>query len=361
MPPQSGQPPFWRSKGLALICTGLFLHGCSSDEEPAPQPPRIAIVEPLQAAEPEAQALQLAGVVESVTRSQLAFQVPGRIQRIIVEEGVQVQQGQLLAELDPTDFQLQLREAKAQRQYLQADLQRKQALLEEGIIAPAAVEPLQANLIAAEVARDTAQRNIAYSKLTAPFDGVIAQRMAERDTVVDVGTPIFQLQDNSYVEVGVDLSDLAAMSLPLGPELQAEGELVVGGIRLPLHYKEHSTEPRQGSRTYRLILRGQQPEGLNLLPGMAMRVSLQVPPQPGNHANGAQFRLPLTALQIDAGNQHFVWLAIDGQAQRRALHLHGIETEQALVSGELEAGADVIVAGGSKLSEGQSIQTRTRD
>ncbi len=345
---------------LLLMTAVVLIAACSGEDEPAPEPPRVALVEPLQVAEPIPEALRFAGVVESVTTTQLAFEVSGRIQRILVDEGARVTRGQPLAELDSTDYELQLREASAQYQQLSADLARKRELLEEGILSPAAIEPLEAGMISAQVARDSARRNIGHTTLKAPFDGVVAQRMVEPDMVVSAGTPVLHMQDNQRIEVGVDLSERAALSLPLGPELQAEGHLVIADLVLPLRYKEHSTQPRQGSRTYRLILQGEPPEDFNLLPGMAMRVSVQMPaPAPQDRPD--RYRVPLSALQTAPGGQHFIWLAIDGHARRQDLVLDSVVGDQALVRGEVEPGSQVIVAGGSKLSEGQSIQAQQRN
>ncbi|PCD00552.1 efflux RND transporter periplasmic adaptor subunit [Halopseudomonas pelagia] len=351
-----------RPSCLGLLAgAALLLGGCSNGEEPAPAPPRIAIVEKLQAADAEPQALHFAGVVESVTSTQLSFQVPGQIERILVDEGTQVTRGQPLATLDDTDYQLQLRDAKAQERQLAADLARKRNLLAEGILSRAAIEPLEAGLTSAEVARDTARRNITHSTLKAPFDGVVAQRMAEPDMVVDSGTPILLVQDNRHIEVGVDLSERAALSVPLGPDLHAEGHLVIGELSLPLRYKEHSTQPREGSRTYRLILQGEPPENFNLLPGMAMRVSLQLPASQEQRQQ-ERFLIPLSALQTAENDQHYIWLAVEGEARRQDLVLESIEDGRALISGaQLRAGSEVIVAGGNKVSEGLPIQTQRRD
>jgi len=96
-----------------IACALPLLGGCSSEAEPAPQPPRVALVEPLQAAEPKAEALRFSGVVQSVTSTQLSFEVAGRIERILVDEGTRVIRGQPLAQLDRTDYRLQLREDNA--------------------------------------------------------------------------------------------------------------------------------------------------------------------------------------------------------------------------------------------------------
>ena len=343
----------------ALICTGLALSGCAEDEKPAQVPPRVAFVEPLQRIANGPESLRFPGVVESVTSTQLAFQVPGRVERILVDEGAHVEKGQPLAELDDTDYQLQLREAEARLRQLEADLTRKRALLAEGILAPAAVEPLQASVVAARVARDSAQRNIKHSTLEAPFDGVVARRLVEPDMVVATGSPVLALQNNQHIEVTVDLPETAALSIPLNETLQAEGELVIADLTLPLEYKEHSTQPREGSRTYSLTLQGEPPMDYNLLPGMAMRVRLQ---RPATSQSGTppRFRLPLNAVQTAPNGSHYLWLAVDGHAQRHDLQLERIEDDYAVVSGELNNDMLVVVAGGSKLSQDQPIKAERR-
>lgn len=343
----------------ATICALLTLSGCADEEQPAEVPPRVAFVEPLQRIDQGPEALRFPGVVESVTTTQLAFQVPGRVERILVDEGERVKKGQRLATLDDTDYQLQLREAEARLRQLEADLSRKRALLAEGILAPAAVEPLQANVVAARVARDSAKRDIKHSTLEAPFDGVVARRLVEPDMVVATGSPVLDLQNNQHIEVSVDLPESAALSIPLNNTLQAEGELIIADLTLPLTYKEHSTQPREGSRTYSLKLQGQPPPDYNLLPGMAMRVRLQSPPAPQGNAP-PRFRLPLTAVQTAPNGGHYLWLAVDGHAQRHDLRLERVEDDHAVVSGELNDQMLVVVAGGSKISEDQPIKAQRR-
>lgn len=344
------------SASLGLL---LVLSGCAGEDEPAELPPRVAFVEPLQRLNQKPEALRFSGVVESVTTTQLAFQVPGRVERILVDEGSPVKKGQAVAKLDRTDYELQKREADARLRQLEADLTRKSALLAEGILAPAAIEPLQANVVAARVARDSALRNIKHSTLEAPFDGVVARRLVEPDMVVATGSPIIELQNNQHIEVTVDLPETAALSIPLNDTLQARGELIIGDLELPLTYKEHSTQPREGSRTYRLTLRGEQPTDYNLLPGMAMRVHLQRPTIPQDDTQ-PRFRLPLNAVQTAPNGSHYLWLAVDDHAQRQDLKLERIEDDHAVVSGELNDDMLVVVAGGSKLSQDQPIKAERR-
>ncbi len=177
--------------------------------------------------------------------------------------------------------------------------------------------------------------------------------------VVATGSPVLELQNNQHIEVRVDLPETAALNIPLNATLEAEGELVIADLTLPLIYKEHSTQPREGSRTYRLTLQGDPPADYNLLPGMAMRVRLQRPPTAQEDAP-PRFRLPLTAVQTAPNGVHYLWLVVDGHTRRRDLHLERIEADHAVVSGELNEQMLVVVAGGSKLSEDQPVKAERR-
>ncbi len=344
---------------LLLLCSAVLI-GCSAEESPATPPPRVALVQPLEPADSSSGPLRFSGVVRSADSSQLAFEVPGRVERILVDEGVRVERGQPLAELDTSDYVLQLREASARVAQLEADLARKRMLESEGILAPAAIESLEAQVVSAQVARDTARRNLGHATLQAPFDGVVAARLVEPQTVVAAGTPVLAIQSEGPVEVRVDLPETAALSLPLDTSLQAAGELVTAGVELPLRYKEHSTQPSPGGRTYQLVLQGEPPDGYNLLPGMAVRVFLSRPASMKD--NGSQgYRVPVSALMSSPSEEHFIWLAIDGEAQRQDVKIVRLEREHAVIaSGSLETGAPVIVAGGSQLSQGLQIRVQER-
>lgn len=348
--------PLWL---FLLVCCALAT-GCSSEEGPADPPPRVALVQPLQPADARSGPLRFAGVVRSAESSQLAFEVPGRVERFLIDEGGQVERGQALAELDSSDYQLQLREAEARVAQLEADLARKRMLEAEGILAPAAVEQLEAQVVSAQVARDTARRNVGHTTLNAPFPGTVAAQLVEPQTVVSAGTPVLSIQSDGPIEVRVDLPETAASVLPLDRTLQAEGELVTSGAGIALRYKEHSTQPSPGGRTYQLVLQGEQPQGHTLLPGMAVRVRLNRPAaQDAEQPPG--FRIPLSALMSSPSGVHFIWLAVDGQAQRRDVEVISLHADHVVIRGaNLETGSSVVVAGGSQLSEGLNIRAQER-
>ena len=84
--------------------------------------------------------LQYPGKVKASEDISLAFRVSGTIQRIPVKDGQQVKAGQLLAELDPSDYQIQLDATEAQYKQVKSEAERVIALYKDGGTTPVAYD-----------------------------------------------------------------------------------------------------------------------------------------------------------------------------------------------------------------------------
>lgn len=348
-----------RNGMLALLC--LALVACGGDPAP-PQGPRPVIVEHPQTARSQRQTLDYSGRVEAAEGTQLAFQVSGRVETIHVVDGEDVEAGELLAELDDTDYRVRLREAVVNERTAAADFARRSQLEDEGILSPAALEQSQAQLASARAAREQAERQVAYTRLEAPYDGRVASSEVEEGVVVQAGQPVFTMQDSGIVDVAVDVPETDAARLDFDADLAATGHVLAaeGQPAMELHYHEHTTVPEQQSRTYRLVLRGAPPEGVNLLPGMAVRVSLPDPDPP--ELGTGRARIPLSAVLTDEGGRSVVWTVDEaGAAHPAPVTLVQVDEGSALVEGELAHDARVVVAGARMLHEGQQVEPRMRD
>lgn len=342
-----------------LLSLSLLLAACS-DEPEAQSPPRPVIVQPIESASDE-RALRYPGRVEAAEGTELAFQADGRITRFLVSDGERVERGQVLAELDDTDYRLQLREAEVALRTMEADVARRRGLRDEGILAPAAVEQAEAQLASARANRDAAARQVGFTRLRAPYEGLVARRLAAAGAVVPAGQPVVRMQDADTIEVIVDIPERDAARLPFGPGLVARGRvLALDGLQpMMLAYREHATAPDAQSRTYRLALRGTPPPGANVLPGMAVQVAID-DPTPTTLAAG-QHRVPASAVLSAADGQAVVWtVGDDGAAQPVPVRVHAIEGTHARIEGELDASAQVVVAGARLLQAGQVVEPRTR-
>ena len=142
---------------------------------------------------PESGGRAFPGQAEANEEAELSFRVGGSLIELSANVGDKVKKGQVLANLDPTDFQVRLRDAEAELSSAEANLEvanvmltRTRNLFEKRAgpqvdvdRAAAQVETGKANIAALRTKRDIAQSELSYAQLTAPFDGVIAGRYAQ--------------------------------------------------------------------------------------------------------------------------------------------------------------------------------------
>lgn len=169
------------------------------------------------------------GTLGAVTTVQVGTQVSGQISELLVDFNDTVKKGQLLARIDPTLQQQAVEDAqasleKARAQYLQAtrDANRSRELLNSGLVARADYETsdssadvARANVKSAEVALDRAKRNLEYTKIYAPIDGVVVERNVDDGQTVAASLSAPQLfliandLTNMQILTSVGESDIA--------------------------------------------------------------------------------------------------------------------------------------------------------
>lgn len=357
----------WRR--LLGLCIGgplLLLSACGGERGFDESRPPVVLVEPVASEVPPPREIALPGRVQAVSQAQLSFQAEGRLVRFHVREGERVQASDVLAELDDADYRVRLREVEVMERNAAADLERRRQLRGEGILSPAAVEQAEGNLASARAERESLERQIAHTRLTAPYDGTVGGRLEEVGAVVGAGQPVVTMVDSHMIDVAVDVPAAHVLRLPLDERLTANGRLlgVDEEVELPLEYAEHATLPDEQSRTYRLVLRGLPPERVNVLPGMAMRVVLQdgVRDSEARGANRDRQSVPTSSLTSLADGEAALWIAsADDQASRVPVTVLEVAGERTLIAPDLPEEARIIVAGGHKLSEGLPVQPRRRE
>jgi RND family efflux transporter MFP subunit len=350
--------PARRSRIVVVLALGL-LGACGRHQEAAPEtgPRMVQLVPVTQEAANELR--EFTGRVEQTSISSLAFEVSGRVVQIAVLDGARVRKGQLIARIDPEPYELQVRRAEAQYNQLADDLKRKAVLHNESILSGGAFDQLKASVEVAGVQRDLARRDLRNTRLIAPFDGRIARRTIETEQTVQAGTPVFNLENAERIEVGVELPQNIAESLPLNNTLRGQAWTPDRPDNVfQLVYREHSTQSTPTSSSYRLLFtvkQPAQPAQLTLLPGMAVRVRIG-----GNPAPTANLALsvPIAALSVAPDGKHRLWRYDTASSKVHAVpvDLREIRDNTAIVAGDLHAG-DKVVGGGSQfVAEGQAVR-----
>jgi HlyD family secretion protein len=230
------------------------------------------------------------GTLSAVTTVQVGTQVSGQVAELLADFNDEVKKGQLLARIDPTlqeqavaDAAASLERARAQYLQAQRDANRSGELMSAGLVArseyetaDSSMDVARANVKSAQVALDRAKRNLEYTNIYAPIDGVVVERNVDDGQTVAASLSAPQLfliaNDLTHMQIlaSVGESDIAKIK---------EGQKVKFTVQaLPRDTFEGTVQQvRLQSATnenvvnYTVVVTVQNPQK-KLLPGMTARV-----------------------------------------------------------------------------------------
>ena len=349
---------------LLLVLLSLCV-ACRSEPEAAAAV-RTALVEVVGQGQAEQ---AFAGQVRASQESALSFQVPGRLVKRHVDAGQQVRAGQLLAELDATDYTLQAQAAQAQAGAAQAELarvadelRRYEQLAADQLVSRSTLEAQQTAHRAAQAQVDAARANLevarnqaGYARLLAPADGVIASRQIEAGQVVAAGQPVLTLAAASgrQVEIALPEADIARFALGQPVQVMLWN---AADERLPGRIVEIAAQADAQTRSFAARIGLDDAAAGKVVLGQSARVYLLQPEQP--------LSVPLAAVQGQPGKSQAQVLVVDpasGQVSAVAVEVAQWGAERAQLSSGVRPGQWVVAAGGHLLRDGEQVRAVDRD
>ncbi|MBY8959825.1 efflux RND transporter periplasmic adaptor subunit [Pseudomonas sp. B21-051] len=347
-------------KRLGLLSIGVLLAACSKSEPP-PEPVRPVLSIKVQALNEETLG-RFAGSIQARYESNTGFRVGGRIASRNVDVGAEVQKGTLLATLDPSDQQNQLRSAqgdlaKVQAQLInaQANARRQQALFDRGVgaqaqldIATTDLKTTQASLDQARAAVNQSQDQLGYTELRADHKAVVTAWNAEAGQVVTAGQQVVTLAQPDIKEAVIDLPDTLVDEIPSDVVFLVAGQLDPS-INTTATIREIEPQAQSATRTRRARLTlANTPDGFRL--GTAISVTLSSAIKP-------RIELPATALQETDGKTR-IWV-IDTQSKTvapRDVSVISRTDGTVVLAGGVKSGEQVVTAGVNSLKPGQAVK-----
>ncbi len=144
----------------------------------------------------------------------LATRIMGRITRVNATEGDKVESGQVIVELDDTEYQARLKVAQAARERAEAELahrertrRRLETLAQDNNVSREAIdeaiyalEVAAANLKAAQAEIESIRSTLAETRIRAPFDAIVIDKFAETGLVTQPGQALYEIQDQSRLK-----------------------------------------------------------------------------------------------------------------------------------------------------------------
>jgi RND family efflux transporter MFP subunit len=268
------------------------------------------------------QGLAISGALKAVNTAIIKARVAGELQALTVREGDSVKAGQIIARVDPGEYQARALQAEQQAQAAKAqvDIARRsfdnnRSLVEQGFISKTALDTSLASLAAAEASyraalagATVAAKSLEDTVLRAPISGLIAQRLAQPGERVAVEARIVEIVDLSRLELEASLSAGESLDVRLGQSavLQIEGTAKPVSARLV----RINPSAVSGSRAVLVYL------AIEAAPGLRQGLFAQ-----GTLGTGllSSLALPLNAVRTDEPQPYVLLIS-----QQQVLH-HAVE------------------------------------
>lgn len=332
---------------LAITLEVFYSLGCKRTEKSPDTPIRNVI---LVEGQPDGSTISnsYVGIVEEGKNVNAAFMTGGKLKSLKVNEGDRVTKGQLLALLDDSDYQIGVKQLQVQYDQMTAEKKRMDEMFSRHNIAPNDYEKYVAGYEQVKLQLEMAKNKLDYTRLYSPSSGFISYRYMQPGELVDAGTPIYKIMDDSSFEVSVDL--------PLNVYLK-RGEItgVFGNApniseTIPLNIASFIPDA-DNNQLYHMKLNISPKYKSELTSGMNMNVTIEM-----KNSQEESSLIPSRSLFYENGNS-YVWIFNDKDSTISKNSVIVKETPQkdkSRVYG-LPSGSKIVSVGVKQLKEGEKV------
>uniref|UniRef100_UPI0032173E13 efflux RND transporter periplasmic adaptor subunit n=1 Tax=uncultured Draconibacterium sp. TaxID=1573823 RepID=UPI0032173E13 len=335
---------------LLLFAAVVTLTGCKTNgETPPAETIKYVKVHTINGGD-TGEKMVLNGKVKEKSLTSLSFRVGGPLVQLNVEPGDYVHVGQVIAQIDKRDYELQLQTTKAQFEQLESEYKRYKQLVEQNKIPENTFEKVKSGYLMAKSSYENAQNQLRDTELRAPFTGYIHEKFTEAHQTVGPGSPVVSLIDISHLEAVVSVSESQLQKV----RSDRESFLTVANAnvsRLPVSLLSVG-EKAMNDGLYEVKFSFKNKEEYKIAPGMTTEVTL-ICDKPEN-----SLTIPATAV-FHEKTSNFVWVfnTDTNKVEKREVKLGGLKSEaQIQVKSGLQYGEQIITAGVYYLMDGQKVK-----
>lgn len=351
-----------------------------------PRPPAVrTIVVQESASGSDKTLLNASGYITARRQATVSSKVTGKVVETLVEEGMKVKAGQVLARIDSSNVEKNLRLAKAQLEstrsalgetkanleFAESELRRISRLAAENAANPVELDRARTDVKALQAKLDRQIADIAVSEhevilweqevddtiIRAPFDGIVTTKNAQPGEMISplsVGgftrTGICTIVDMSSLEIEVDVNESYINRVEPGQPVEATLDSYPNW-RIPAKVIAIIPAADRQKATVKVRV-GFEKIDPRILPDMSVKVAFQSTGETGTAQR--RITIPKTAVRQRDGRD-IVWLVRDGRLERRAITLGDVIGEQVVVAAGISGGDRVVVDGPDDLVDGARV------
>jgi membrane fusion protein, multidrug efflux system len=292
--------------------------------------------------------VSISGNVEGNRTVKLGFMVAGKIDYIEKAEGRWFAKNELIASLDPSSYSIAKEMSDVQVAQVEDEYTRLKGMHDQQSISESDFAKISFGLQQAKAQQKLQAKNLADTKLYAPFSGVLLKKLGEVGEITGVGIPQFVFSDISKVKISAFIPEDELPMIQLGQEAQvlitALNETFQGKVT------EVGSVADPTSRSFNLKIEVNNPK-LCILPGMIAEVTISC----GNTRD--VLLVPASALLQDTNNQSYVFVADKSQnkAFKRIVSIASVKEGNIEITTGLHENEPVVIEGCHKLVDGASI------
>ena len=361
----------------SLAALGLAACG-QSNTYVAPPPPKVTVAKPVE--QKVTRYFEATGNTAAVNSANLVARVQGFLTEIKYSDGQAVKKGDHLFTIEPEPYQLRLQQAQAAESaaqatvtQTQADYERQQELVQRQAASKAAYDTSLANrdnakakLLQAQSDTKQAQINLDYTRVVAPFDGIVTARQVSIGELVGTGgqqvlSTIVQL-DPIYVNFNASERDVLRVRDMLNKRNQKGTDLL--GTEVDVGLQTDQGYPHKGKLDYiapslnqgtgTLAARAELPNAQRLmLPGFFARVRVPLEETPA-------LLVPSVALGADQAGRYVLVVNGDNVIEQRKVTVGPTVGENSVIESGLKAEDRVVTAGLMRAVPGQKVDPQTQ-
>ena len=290
------------------------------------------------------------GLVKESREVKLAFQIPGPLVSLNVNQGQFVKKGELIAAVNERDYLVQLEAANAQFDNAKLQAERYTALYEKKSTSKSVYDQIQVGFKLAKAQKEAAENALNDTKIYAPFSGYVQAMYAENYEKIGAGQPIVSLLDLNDLEVAVSLSENDFLQNKSFTGYTAKFESFPG-VAFDLKLIEIEQKPN-GDNFFRMRLKIDR-QGLQVVPGMVASIETGLA-----KTKSTIYKVPVESVFNKKGKS-YVWIydGVNKCVKGKVVSLKDFDSNGMInIESGIKNGDLVVSAGVHSLSEGQNVK-----
>lgn len=157
--------------------------------------------------------VEVVGTIQAVKQAEIASKITGNITTLQVDLGSRINKGDLLIEVGAGEISAQLQQAEAQLEQARRNLAREEKLLKKNAATQQTVNSLRDSTRIAEAAHNEALTMLEYTRITAPFSGIVTRKFASVGDLATPGKPLLQIEAENSLQVLTDIPEALILKI----------------------------------------------------------------------------------------------------------------------------------------------------